>query len=944
MRIRFLLSLCLGSLTACLFAESLSVIRTERFDVIYPESAAESAALVASRAESYADEICSLLNTRMESRLPVYIREGVSELNAWYSPYPFAHIVLLDAVPSEGELAGNSDSLLAVFYHELTHAVSLSIRTPFWHFVASVVGDFVSVNSAITMPLSFIEGAAVSFESLGGEGRLQDPAALHLLVQDKLEGNFPSWKEAAGPLDLYPAGRTYYLYGGFFASWLQDNFGLEKYADFWRRGASLNLLTSYTQSRFRQTYGMSLDEAWARFEASIPQPTLIAGGSEPLPGAGEGIQSCLDARGGRLAWVDLDRGAIMLRDRDGAVRRLADADGTVGRLSLSADGNELLVSRKVRSGSQVYDVAEVFDASAGTRLDETYPGLRDAAFLDGSRSVVAVRTRSQRSYLVLLTRGEAEERVLLEAGPGTERELLLSPVDTGTGDIAFLSVTGRRRDVLLVNKAGGSPRDTLLSGRFPSIRYLARGDRGGESVLTFGWATPGTLYRAARWEPSSGRIEAQWADVSGGAYYPVEGGLGTGLVYVARYSGKTGVMVLGPSLLREASPLAESGTGAASGRTPESPPRIALDVSPFTPLPWLLKGVFLPLPVKAPKDVSEATGNILPGFLYVTGSPTEASLYSLKSAFSAEPFFVDYELNGSWSAGKGTLEGEVADHLRPYPSGGSAYRDLSANAGFTRVFPLYPSWNRISASLSVSVHGYGRENAVEGGLYGEPIESLSAGMDGTFQWQAVRRSQIARFPILAVTETGPFLAVNGWLGSQFPEGSRTALLQGVAGVRLPLVPLSLSLAGMYAPSFQVGPVTTRVDAESARDFEAGVLRYVERFPEYAGTDRDVVGTEAAWSFNGEAFPLTLEIQRGVPLLPLYANRLILSGGYRAGWFAVPGESPLFVDSGYGRVTLQGAIVMGALSAVVLTFQADYSQALRAPASHFGVTFASSFSL
>ena len=145
------LLLFLLSCTA-LSAESREILRTRWFDIIYSPQSAESAALVASRADGYAEEICALLETDVKKRMPVYIEPGISVLNAHFSPYPYDHIVLYDTLPSDGDLANNTDSLLAVFYHELTHALSLTIRTPFWQFMSSVFGDFISVNSALTMP------------------------------------------------------------------------------------------------------------------------------------------------------------------------------------------------------------------------------------------------------------------------------------------------------------------------------------------------------------------------------------------------------------------------------------------------------------------------------------------------------------------------------------------------------------------------------------------------------------------------------------------------------------------------------------------------------------------------------------------------------------------------------------------------------------------------
>ncbi len=935
---------------SALAAESKEVIRTRWFDVIYAPPSAETAALVASRADAYAGEICALLGTEMRKRMPVYVESGVSILNAWFSPYPYDHIVLLDTLPTEGELAGNTDSILAVFYHELTHAISLSIRTPFWRFVSSVLGDFISVNSAVTMPLSFMEGATVSLESRGGEGRLADPVALHLLSQDKLEGRFLTWKEAAGALDVYPAGNSYYLYGGFFAGWLQKTYGMERYAEFWNRGAAFNLFTSYTQTRFCQTYGISLDEAWKRFEDSVPVPPGVRENGLALPGAAEGVQSLLDARSGRLVWLDLDAESIMLRDRDGSVRRMADADGTLNRLSLSPDGSELLVSRAVRSGADVTDRAECLDVDRGRYTGEAYEGFRDAAFLDGAGSIVAVRARGQRESLVTLSRGAdvSTATVLLEAGPGGDRTLILNPVDSGTGAIACLSVTGTNRALLLVSRDGKTVRDAGLPASLRFIRYLSRGDRDGKPVLTFAWTGEGSFYRAAAWEPSSGALTLQEGDYSGGVFYPVWDAPSKDIAYVARLSGRTRVMEL-PSASRTGPELPLRGsdagaTGERSYRTPEGAPETGFDISPYSTLPWLFDGVFLPLPVQAPSNVSRATGNVLPGFLYITGAPSDRSLYQIRPAFSVDPFFVDFTLDGAWVTGPGTLAAGVGDRLRPLGSSGDAYRDLSASAGYTAVFRLTPSWNKITSTARFAGHWYGRASDLDGSLYGEAFASASYGTELTLNWEYLRHSWIARFPVFAVTESGAEVSANGWYGRQFPDGVTTRIAQGRIAWHAPFVPVSLEAAGLGSSGMFFGPVSTRTDAESARDFEAGVTRYVYLFPEYRGTDFDVQGTGFAASAQAELVPFTFEIQKGMPLFPVYANRLVLAGGYRAGWFSLDSGDRVFLDSGYARVSLQGAFIMGALSNVVLSLDAHYAQAIRRTGYDYGISFASSFSL
>ncbi len=950
------LLLFLLSCTA-LSAESREILRTRWFDIIYSPQSAESAALVASRADGYAEEICALLETDVKKRMPVYIEPGISVLNAHFSPYPYDHIVLYDTLPSDGDLANNTDSLLAVFYHELTHALSLTIRTPFWQFMSSVFGDFISVNSALTMPLSFMEGVTVSFESLGGEGRLADPAALQLLAQDKLEGRFLSWKEAAGARDVYPGGRAHYLYGGFFARWLQRTFGMEKYSLFWNRGAAFNLLESNAQTRFRQTYGITLDQAWERFERSVPVPPLIRHNERTLAGTAEGVQSLLDSRSGRTVWLDLDAEAVFLRDRDGTVRRLLDADGTVSRLALSPNGSELLLSRAVRSGAEVTDRAEIFDIDRNAYSGETFPGIREAAFLDTPGRIVAVRVRGQRESLFWFHRADpGRERELLTAGPGEARTLMLSPVDAGTGAVACLCVSGIERSIAIIDPDTGAFESVNLNGQLRFVRYLARGDRNGSSLVTFGWTDENTFYRAALWDPREAFVELQYVDFSGGVYYPVwDDGLQS-VVYVANLSGRTRLQELNAGFFARSTltePADGDGlilAGADAGPEGEAPSdragqnQTGFAIYPYSPVPWLFDGVFLPIPKRGPRRVSRATGNVLPGFLYVTGSPTERSAYQLQGAFSVDPFFVDFSLGGEWIAGPGTFIASLSDALQPYANGYDAYRDLSAIAGFAAVTRFTPSWNRLTATVRLVNHWYGRSSDLDGALYGEPFASASCGADGQLEWRAIRSASVSRFPLFAVTASGPLAALYGWAGIQLPDGVTTRVVQGRLQWLTPAIPLSLQANALVSDGLIFGSSKTRTDAESARDFESGVTRLVARFPEYNGTDMELPGSSVAVSVEAEAIPLTLEIQRGVPFLPVYANRIVAAGGYRGGWFGDAKGDLRYVDSGYARLSVQGALLFGALSNVVLSVDAYYTRAIRREGYDAGVTFLSSFSL
>jgi len=58
--------------------------------------------------------------------------------------------------------------------HELTHALSLTIKHPFWGFWNAVFGNSVMPTTWMS-PLYMTEGVTVSFESLDGDGRVNDP-------------------------------------------------------------------------------------------------------------------------------------------------------------------------------------------------------------------------------------------------------------------------------------------------------------------------------------------------------------------------------------------------------------------------------------------------------------------------------------------------------------------------------------------------------------------------------------------------------------------------------------------------------------------------------------------------------------------------------------------------------------------------------------------------
>ena len=125
-------------------AAELLVHKTKYFDIIYAKESEKSAALLAEYADRYAEEIASRLNKKIWVRMPVYILAGAESLNGYFTFFPYPRIVVFDTVSDDGTLGNLNDTMLKVFYHELTHAISLIYYLP-------------------VLPLSFNEGALAPY-------------------------------------------------------------------------------------------------------------------------------------------------------------------------------------------------------------------------------------------------------------------------------------------------------------------------------------------------------------------------------------------------------------------------------------------------------------------------------------------------------------------------------------------------------------------------------------------------------------------------------------------------------------------------------------------------------------------------------------------------------------------------------------------------------------
>ncbi|MGI5076760.1 hypothetical protein [Treponema maltophilum] len=368
-------------------SKKLSVIKTEYFDFIFAEESAASARHLALCADGLYRKAAGLLHIREMRRFPVLLTRETAVFNAYFTTLPYNRIVLYDSAPPSS-FAVFSDNLASVFYHELVHALTLNIRSPFWKGMAAVFGDAFTPSFMLNLPSSFTEGAAVSFESADGQGRLNDAFSLHVVRQAKLENKFPDWPDVTGAYGAYTDGSLPYMFGASFSSYIQQRFGMDKYAEFWEESGKVHFF-KLSAGIFKKVYGLSLTQAWNDFKNSYPVPHC----EENLPPAlcspssseyraglrGEHLYANLTSSPGGLAWYDAASSSVMFLpiERSESRRESAatEADGAPlfaekpvvlctsdlsERLTFSRSGDFLTLSG-VSGGAKAKRKARVYD-------------------------------------------------------------------------------------------------------------------------------------------------------------------------------------------------------------------------------------------------------------------------------------------------------------------------------------------------------------------------------------------------------------------------------------------------------------------------------------------------------------------------------------------------------------------------------------------------------
>ena len=200
------------------------MIRTENFDIIFPDDIESEAQRVAHLLEKAYPFVTRSLEVN-PPRIPLVLQNQSTVSNGFVTLAPRRSEWYV--TPAVEPMLTNTEWLKTLSIHEFRHVVQFQkTRRGFNKFLEIILGEIgQGLGLGLTVPPWFLEGDAVGVETAltkGGRGRLPlfDRDLRTLLLSGK-EWNYD--KAHLGSFKDYVP--NHYLYGYFYTSWLRNNYG-----------------------------------------------------------------------------------------------------------------------------------------------------------------------------------------------------------------------------------------------------------------------------------------------------------------------------------------------------------------------------------------------------------------------------------------------------------------------------------------------------------------------------------------------------------------------------------------------------------------------------------------------------------------------------------------------------------------------------------------------
>lgn len=681
--------------------KNLRVSSTQWFDIIYPAREEAAASILFENADRIYYEIAEDYGFPPQEKMPVVIVPGVENFNAFWTVAPYNHIVIYNTEPIE-QLEVFSEKLLSTFKHELTHAFTYNMKNKFWKGFSSVFGD-AAVPGQLLITSGMAESATLASESNTGEGRLNDEYSNQMVRQAKIESKFPSYFDVQGAATNYP-GNSFYYFNGAFAKWLQDTYGMDKYARYWYKCVNLQAITP--GAAFKSAFGISYNKAWKKFESELKVPDVAA---NPV-GAGivrdffnqtenkynmqnkrGSIYNSLSVSEKGFAYVDAKTSSVYFVPESFYYKtkvkpkKLFYHQG-LDEISLSQDGNFLVISY-------------LDDANALSKHKTAVYGMNTKQFfyLEENNSFKPSIIKNGEEYYYVYVKFTSPVNTLciskiqldkngkfikgvesLEQKVFELNDSVLNLVDIGNGQFAYIKISGLDYSICISDLEG----NLVAEYKAPVERMCFRNISPAGKNLIFSWTKPGSMPRLGSLNLENGEFSLSTEDISGGVYSPVLMGDSGKVAYVGKFFRENRLFVMNEktfevdlfaneekSLLPEVVETVENEERNYNSEIKITNPDFTS--KPYNSFKYLTKGIFVPFSTFTSNSYAPGRSASYPlplGVTFISGLPWTdgaAGLFQLTAGYGVETNSFGVALN--YAGGTDTslfkysvdLEGEV---------------------------------------------------------------------------------------------------------------------------------------------------------------------------------------------------------------------------------------------------------------------------------------------
>ena len=544
MKIKKVLFLAISVMIACVsvFAyegkmageKNIKSAKTKYFDIVYPESCKESAAILFENADKIYEDMAARYKWDPYLYVVVTITSEVQTNQSYFDGMPWNHIVICDTAQRDDYIA-YQDAIINQFTHEMTHAFTRCIRAPMWKLFGFDLG-FVFYNTAFT------DGAAIVEESINGDGRLSDEYFKHIVKQAKIENDFPRiWDLQGENPEKENSTAEYNNFWAMFTEYLQNEYGMESYRKYWYQ--MVNWLSITMRQGFRKAYkkqGKKLEPTWQEWQNSLDYSNVEANIFDEKYGitdffTDEGSFSDKNKTGMRFSdlqktekgfyFLNIDKGVIYFVSKEnlgtGKIERLCSYKD-ITKISSSKDGRFIAVSYDSVTESNLKAKVAIFDTETKKWFKIKDDGLFETTIVQKDSSYYIVSTKYEKH----LYSTEISEFVLNDGTISDFTKIAKIPYALNNFPVTYADNDGKIA-FILKNKDGFSICTSNLDGTIeakyncPKEKMFIKQLSAENDCLYFSYTVPKSMPRLGRFDLATERFILDSEDFSGGVFFPV---------------------------------------------------------------------------------------------------------------------------------------------------------------------------------------------------------------------------------------------------------------------------------------------------------------------------------------------------------------------------------------------------------------------------------------